>query len=105
MSCLWNIYSYCNMYRIMAPNISGCCRNRSVRHLQNLPNSSLNTLREVLQVRIQHEEHGLLALIGGRLQLRPEAPHLHSTFKILRSVEFSELFCLAWSFTSIEAMM
>ena len=48
---------------------------------QNLPNSGLNTLREVLQVRIEHAEHGLLALIGGRLQLRPEAPHLHSTLR------------------------
>lgn len=64
----------------MVVDISGCCKNRSVCHLQDLPNSGLDTLREVLQVHIEHAEHGLLALVGGRLQLRPEAPHLHSKF-------------------------
>ena len=45
-------------------------------HLQELPDSSLHALRQVFEVRVEHAEHGLLALVGGRFQMRPEAVHL-----------------------------
>ena len=47
-------------------------------HLQELPDGSLDALRQVLEVHVEHAEHGLLALVGGRLQMRPEAAHLRT---------------------------
>lgn len=47
-------------------------------HLQELPDGGFDALRQTAQVHVEHAEHGLLALVGGRLQLRPEASHLHT---------------------------
>ena len=54
-------------------------------HLQEVSDNGLDALRQAVEVRIEHAEHGLLALVGGRLQLRPEAPHLQADIGSARS--------------------
>ena len=55
-------------------------------HLQELPNGGLDALRQAFEVRVEHAEHGLLALVGGRFQMRPEAAHLRA-YESLRVVD------------------
>lgn len=57
---------------------------RRCGYLQEVPDDGLDALSEAGEVHVEHAEHGLLALVGGRLQLRPEAPHLYSRYRALR---------------------
>ena len=51
-------------------------------HTQGLPHCCLDLPAQALQPPVDAQEHGTLPLIGCRLHILPEVPHLHSTFTV-----------------------